>query len=288
MRAVKNPRVVIAALLGSFALVAAACTPPPSGPGSANWKFEGTQVTVNDSQDETCVLGICSNSSDEPYLIQIGWRVKIGVPNSASTFVVNARDFELSGMDAGDTANLSGGATATATFNNVPVLGLTGALNPDNNLEIVGTYTWAVESDTIGIGTGANGTADVFTDALNATLAQASVPSDPNVLVDLIVDNLGNAFDILVSNIPTFGLGDDTLGGAVYVGIGAVGTLGSLIGQATAGVSFPAINLLGDNQVPPKIVGGGFYTMNGPRTFQQAFNGAGGSHTYTFYAGPVT
>ena len=194
-------------------------------------------------------------------------------------------------LGAGESHALVGNEQAAVSFTSITPLDVLDALNSNNQMEIFGTYTWAMEQDEVGIQAAANSVANLFKDALNATVANATLPNgDTDALVDLVLDllfaNLGGAITILLSNIPLLGLGDDLLGGAFYVGIGATGTLASLIDVALAGVSVPALPLLGDNLIPPKIVGGGLYTLGGARNFSQAFNGAGGQHTYNFAAGP--
>jgi hypothetical protein len=90
---------------------------------------------------------------------------------------------------------------------------------------------------------------------------------------------------ILVSNLPCAGLCDDVLGGGLYIGIGANGTLGALIDSALAQTVIPTTPLPGD--VPPDIQGGGFYTLTGSKTFTTTFTGADGQHRYNFLAGPA-
>ncbi|HLU42485.1 MAG TPA: hypothetical protein VKZ55_08820, partial [Microthrixaceae bacterium] len=51
--------VAVIAMVG-FASLAAACVPPPEGGGGGpdpiNWSFRGTSMTVNNVQDEVCVI----------------------------------------------------------------------------------------------------------------------------------------------------------------------------------------------------------------------------------------
>jgi len=265
--------------------LAAACT--PATPGGRSVTFKGDSVTVNDSQDETCVLGICANRQDEPYLFNIGFRVKIGVPNSASAFVVGSRNNAINSLGAGQSSTLTGGQQAAVNFGGITGLDVTDLLDTNNHLEVVGVYSWAMEQDTVGVGAAADGTAAVLKDALNATLATADLSNfDASAIVNLIFSNLGSAFGILAGNIPLFGLGDDTLGGAIYVGVGAQGTLGDLINQVAAGFTIPSINIPVVD-LPPDINGGGLFTLNGNTTFTKSFSGSGGRHTYQFSATPA-
>ena len=119
-------------------------------------------------------------------------------------------------------------------------------------------------------------------------MAAGSLPSDAGAILDLVLDNIFEALGILVNNIPSFGLGDDVLGGALYIGIGAKGGLANIINGAVAGAppitfAIPLVDL------PPDIVGGGIFTMGGPKTFTQSFTGGCdvfggwcGTHTYNF------
>jgi len=281
-------RAAVIAVVAVVSLAAAACAPTAPGGGIApvNWSFRGTSVTVNDSQDEVCFI-FCVNSEDEPYLLQVAFRVKIGVPQSADAWVVKGSAPQ--DVPVGGVRNFAGNQNAQVVFNGVQPLDLLNALNSSNHLEVVGTYTWAAEEDTFDTLSGAaNDTASILKNTLNSTLAVSSLPSSSDSIVNLIVDNIGDAITLLLSNIiPTFGLADDTLGGGLFVGIGATGTLGSLIDTALATTSLPPVPLLGDNLAPPNIVGGGFYTMTGSKSFTQTFVGADGSHTWHLLSGPA-
>ena len=107
--------VAVLAIIG----LGAACTPQgPAGLPTETWRIEGTQVTVNDSQDEVCAP-FCVNREDEPYLLQIAWRVKLGVNGSASAWVVGDRNNDIEDLGAGQTGNLDGPARGTATFGGI-------------------------------------------------------------------------------------------------------------------------------------------------------------------------
>ena len=280
----RRTRSIMVGAVSVLALTGLTAACAPMTPAAARTvTFKADSVTVNDSQDETCVLGICANRSDEPYVFNIAWRVKVGVPNSASANLVGDRSNAVNSLSAGQSRTLTGAQQSAATFGGIQGLDVIDILNPDNHLEVFGTYTWALEQDTIPVGQGAVGTANVLRDALNATLAVGTLPSDASAIVDLIIDNLGAAFQVLSANIPIFGLGDDILGGALYVGIGATGTLGDLINEVLATTTIPAI-AIPVVEVPPDIVGGGLFTLSANKTFTQSFSGAGGRHTYQFSA----
>ena len=270
--------VLALALIG----LAAACTPPV--PVTNNVTFKADQVTVNNSQDETCVLGICANRSDEPYILNVAFRVKIGQPGSAQAFVVKG---DANGsIGAGSTHVSAGNEQAAVNFNGVQSIDILDALQPGASLEIFGVYTWSAEEDNINsLSTGAGGIATIIKDALNRTVAPASIPSSAQALVDLVLDvvldNITAVLKTVVSNIPCLGLCDDVLGGAVYLGIGVGGTLGDLVNQVIGSVTFPnvAIPII---DVPPDINGGGLFTLTGGKTFTQSFSGADGQHTWKF------
>jgi hypothetical protein len=277
----------------SVAMVAAACTPPPP-PTVKTWEFKSTQVTVNEAND--CVpvpfFGGCippSSDTDEAYVLNVAFRVKIGQANSASTWVAGSRSNDTS-VNEGQTKTLTGAAQNGVTFSNVSTLDV--ANLSSNKLEVVGTYTWVMEKDSVGVATAANDVAAILKDALNGTLAQAEGVIDPNLILDLIFDNLGSSFTLLLSNIPLLGLGDDALGGAFYIGIGAKGglatTLDGLLGSIPPpNFSVPVLAL------PPDVVNFGVFTMQNTKTFSgQQFDASClipqcGIHTYNFQANQV-
>ena len=286
-------RVAVVAMLAAFGLVAAACVPPSTGPGApapVNWAVEGDRVTVNDSQDETCVL-ICVNLNDEPYLLQIAFKVTLGQPGSAVAWRTGSAANEYNDLGAGESHVLVGAERARATFNGIKPLDLLSALNPANKMDVFGTYTWAMESDLVSYDGAADDFAQIFEDALNAVVAPATLPSTEEELVDLLIDlifnNAGNVISLLFANFPLLGAGDDALGGALYLGFGANGALGSAIDAILGGFSIPSTVILGDNKIPPNIQGGGIFTLTGAKGFTQTFTGADGQHTYEMDTGPA-
>jgi hypothetical protein len=276
----------LAAVVGILAVMGIAASCVPQAPTTESWTFRANSVTVNDSQDEVRdpIFGLCiaiPSCEDEPYTLNIGFRVKIGVPGSADAFVVNNRTDAPENVSEGATVNLTGNAQNAITWNGVKPLSLVDLLNSSNKLEVVGVYTWSSEEDLVGNGLAADGVAGILEDALNSTLAAGSLPSDASLILDLVLDNILGALGLLAQNVPLFGLGDDVLGGALYIGIGAKGDLANIINSAigsTPPITF-AIPLL---DLPPDIVGGGFFTFGGPKNFTQTFSGAGGTHTYNF------
>ena len=277
-----------------LSVVLASCTPPPA-PVAVPWKFDTTSLTVNSSQDAVYdpIFHACisfSGCSDEPYVMNVNFTVQIGVANSATTDVTGGHSCGHSSISAGNTVTDAGCWRGTKTFSVAP-LTVTDLLTGNGHLTVFGSYNWIMEEDTVGVGEAASGTATILKDALNQTLAAGSIPSDLSTLLSLITSNLGSAFGILAGNIPLFGLGDDVIGGALHVGIGASGDLGTLLDGQIGAASFPSIAIpLVD--LPPDINGGGFYTMSAAKAFNgEHFHGGCslgtcGDYTINFGAGP--
>lgn len=284
---------VLSSVLVATSLLATAC-PGPTPPAAENWVFRGTNVTVNESQDCTVpiILGACTGSfgdkTDETYTLSVAFRVKVGVANSAQTWVAGSRDNTTS-VTQGNSSPLSGNGQNPVNINGIAPVDVLDVVTNNGALEVVGIYTWASEKDSIGNGLAADGVADLFQDALNATVAAGTIPSDLGILLDIILDNIGNALGVVVQNLPTFGLGDDVLGGGLYIGIGAKGELANIINGAIPGVSFNFSIPIAD--IPPDIQQGGIFTFSANKSFNnQLFDGdcpglsipQCGKHTYNF------
>lgn len=270
-------------------VLATAC-PPPTPPAAVNWSFQAASVTVNESQDEVRdpIFGACislTGCTDEPYVLIVNFRVKLGVANSAQTWVTGQRD-SIGSTGPGGTVNIANGsaASAKATFSNVQPVDVLEVVTGSGAIEILGSYVFALETDTVGVGSAASGTANVLKDALNSTIAAGTVPSDLSQLLDLLLDNIGSAFGILGANIPLFGLGDDVMGGGLYVGLGVTGELANIVNGAIGSTPFPNI-AIPVVDLPPDITDGGFYTTSTSKTFSKRWNCCGGGHTWNFLAG---
>ena len=76
---------------------------------------------------------------------------------------------------------------------------------------------------------------------------------------------------------------DDGIGSRFYVGIGARGTLASILDSSIGGTSFPSL-AIPVVKVPPDIDGGAIFTLgNKSFTNQVMINGGvDGKHTYSF------
>ncbi|MFN8052365.1 MAG: hypothetical protein U0Q22_13045 [Acidimicrobiales bacterium] len=284
-------KLALPGILAATSLLATAC-PPPASSTPVNWAFKATQVTVNSSQDEVRdpIFGACisfTGCSDEPYVLNVNFRVKIGAAGSAQTFVTGSRDNAQGSMNPGQTNAVTGNAQAKATFSNVIPLDVLDLTDANNHLEVLGSYVWALEEDTVGVGAAANSVATVLKDALNSTLAAGSLPSDLSSLLSIITSNLGSAFILLAQNIPLLGLGDDIMGGGMYVGLAVKGGLADIINSSIASTPFPNI-AIPVVDLPPDITHGGFYTTTASKDFNgQSWSCCGGQHTWNFNAGPA-
>src|SRR4051794_28410583 len=67
------------AFVAAVAPIAAACT--PSGPAPTTWKVKPSAIEV--------VRQNSFNVGDRPYVVQIGFRSKLGVANSSATQIVS-------------------------------------------------------------------------------------------------------------------------------------------------------------------------------------------------------
>jgi len=282
------------ALMSIFAVVgltAAACAPTGAGGGPAthNFTFGATSVTVNSSNDKTCII-FCVGANDEPYVINIGFTVKIGQANSATDAVV-VGDNQWSGVfdqgpGEGSSASMTGGASGAVTFPNVPLLDVGDLLNTNNHLEIAGVWSWGMEADLLGVSGIAVTAGDAIKSVLNQTLAVGSLPSDPNAIVSSIIGVLGNnIFPLLGSGLASIlpFVGDDAIGSRFYIGLGVTGSLQGIIDAAVGSVAFPslAIPIISD---PPDIDGGAIFSL-GAKTFSNQVmtnGGVQGQHTYTY------
>jgi len=292
-----TPRRFLAAvaLTSTFAVLAACQTPPPyGGPPTASRSFSANSVTVNSSNDKTCVI-VCVGANDEPFNIHVWFRVKIGVPNSADAGVVTGDNawpglFDQ-GPGEGGSHTYTGGQRATVNFSNINMPDVLD-LAQGAKLEIAGVWAWKMEADLLGVGGLATTAANAIKTALNNTLATASLPSDPNFIVDVILGAIGgvggffSALGGLLASIVPFA-GDDSVGSAMYVGIGASGTLADIINSTASGASFPSL-ALPLVTVPPDIGGGAIFSLgSGTKTFSNNYTNGGvdGRHTTSYSFG---
>jgi hypothetical protein len=273
--------VVVAALI---ALIAA-CTPQsgggggPAGPSGTSFQFRANKVTVVNHND-TFLYG----TSDEPYLHQIWFRVKLDQANSAQVGVIGSRSDNAYSLSDGGSRNLVGAERAAVDFNNVELADWTDLL-AGKKLEIVGTWTWAMEKDDVSVSGVADTIAGVMQNVLNQTVAAATLPSDPNQLVSMVLGDFGTAFRLiaggLFASIP--GIPDDAIGSRFYIGLGSKGTLHQIVTDAAATAAFPTV-AIPVVTVPPDIGGGTIYSLGTNVTSfnNQVFDQGQGRHDYDF------
>jgi len=293
-------RGALTGVLVSTAMLATACpenAPVYTGPPTATRTFQANTVTVNSSNDG-CFL-VCPYK-DEPKVINIGFRVKLGVANSASAQVVIGSNhwnglFEQ-GPGEGSSHTYVGNERAAVTFNNVAMPDILD-LAQGAPLEITGVWAWKVEDDGI-LAANANNMANAIASALvpvlNQTVAASSVPSDPSQIVSTILSAIGNlgffnlfatGFTAILNNLNISS--DDVVGSAMYIGVGSSGTLAGIIDAAVGGNAFPSIAIPA-LKIPPDIGGGAIFSLGtGTKNFSDgSTNGSvDGRHTTTYAFG---
>jgi hypothetical protein len=203
------------------------------------------------------------NTHDEPYSLNIAFRVKVGEPNSAQTSVVEGDAHNDVGE--GQTYTMQGGERARTNF---PTVGMVDLLDLalGAKLEVVGVWTWAMEEDFIGVNSAAHTVADVVKTALNSTVAAASLPSDPNQIVSTLLSTVGfgGAFTILGTTLLRItGLQDDAVGSRMYIGLGVAGGLGDIIDATVGTAAFPTLAIPAIT-IPPDIEGGQIFRLGSP------------------------
>lgn len=273
-------RFAATATVAAFAIVAAACAPPSSGGGGAvlpDFRFTANKVTVVEHND-TFLYG----QRDEPFVVNLWFRVKVGEPNSAQVGIVGDRGTAYDDLGNGESLALSGARQAAVNFNDVKLLDVVDLLNTNNHLEIVGTWTWAMEADDVGVTGVMNSTLDVVRNALNTIVANGSVPEDPNALVAALLGDFGDAFNLiagaLFSSIP--GIPDDAVGSRFYIGVGSKGALSSIVDAAVPNNVFPSV-AIPIVSVPPDIDGGQIFSLGHNNGFTgEVFSSGDGRHDY--------
>ncbi len=231
-------------------MVAAACTPvpgftPPQSQG--NVRIQADTLTVIDHNNDAFGASLW----DEPYLVNLGFRVQFGVANSASTFVVENVSNELScpggpnGSGFSFLSNItcsngeSSAVPAAMGQLNFPGLKLTdvGDLIWGYQPEVAGVFTFAYEEDQV-FGSGnvaatVAGFAGALKTILNSTIAVGVLPSDGNAAAALIVDVIGDVAlgfigNTLLGFLSGLGNADDLIGIVPIIVVGINGTLASL------------------------------------------------------------
>jgi len=278
---------MIGAFLASVALFAAACT--PGGPAAITWKVEPATVHVV-SQNST-------NAGDRPYVIQIGFRSKLGVANSSSAQIVSqCRSGALPGPDAapaGSTVAIPAG-TADVAFPNTQNLDIGDVLLQTAPFEIFGALTFVMNRNALPFITSCAVTdalqsalVPVLSQSLDLLIAASPVPPTQDQLVNLIVSNLGNflsaAGSLIGAFIEGFGNPDAIIGVGVQLLLPTAGAFTDLLNTA-----FSIASLF-----DPSLAGG-FIPVSGlpssvkirvgplaPSTSVFDFDGTAGHYIYT-------
>ena len=289
----RNVRFLILGMVAALATLAAACAPQPPPPVQS-FTFKANSVTNTSSNDlpVLCVpfTEICTG--DEPYVVNIAFKVTIGQADAQTYVTVGSNHWPGltdQGPTTGESHTFTGAEQGAVTIPDVPLLDI--ADLGTNGLVIAGVWSWAMEADLYPVG-GINTAADTLRNALNTAFSGASLPSDPAGIVGLILSQIGvgGAFSYLGANLGSIFFGDDAIGSRMYIGVGARGTLSDIIQSSIAGTSFPtlAIPVI---TVPPDINGGAIFSLGaGSQTFNGQSMGNGGingQHTYSSTFGPA-
>ena len=251
-----NRKAVIAAtLVTALSVLAASCTLPT--PASRTWKVKAVSVEIVDQSD--------FDAGDEPYAIQLGFRSKLGVPNSADAFVVsqcNSGAFPMPTTNVGTpgaTVPLGG---ADIVFPEAKNLDIGDVLLQTAPLEIFGTMSFIMERDVL-IGTCAwtetinASLRGILRDSLNLLVGEAAIPPTEQQLIDLVVGILDDFLALIPGAIAISveGVGaspDDLLGVALQIHLPTAGTFTSLLdlGLTLAGIDNGILDI---PDLPPTI-----------------------------------
>jgi len=209
---------MLGSLVAVVALLAVACT--PGGPAANNWKVKPASIQVVRPNSFT-------TAGDRPYVIQIGFRSKLGVANSSAASIASqCSSGALPAPDAapaGTTVAVPPGS-ADISFPTVQNLDIGDVLLNTAPLEIFGTLTFAMNRNVLPFFTGCAITealnsllVPVLRDALNLLIAASPVPPTQDELINLIVSNLGNFLSgigsLLASIIEGIGAAPDAVVG---------------------------------------------------------------------------
>lgn len=239
-------RLTPVAALVTTATLAVACVPPATTPPPTELFRVSATTFHNVHQNEfTAVL----NETDEPYVLQLGFSVKLGVANSASVFTVEDYPNEicksgdgipqpglLNKDHPGPTSCTVPAAQGRVDLPGVQRLDVADVIAKTAPLQVQGVLTIAMEADGLfngGPGVQLNAVRDGLRDILNSTLAAGTVPSTGPAIRDLVKSLIGNALQFLggraLDFITGFGNSDDRIGFGISVFVGAKGTLADLL-----------------------------------------------------------
>lgn len=267
----------------ALALVGGACAAPPA---PATWKIKPISIKVNDGED--------NDGGDEPYVIQVGFRSKLGVPGSSQTSISSQcyrNKIPATNAAPNGTTVLVPPGSADVEFPNVLNLDIPDLAAGTTPFEIIGTLTFVMERDAITGGCAIsdalrNALLGVVKDALELLIANSAVPPTTEDLIDLIVSNIGDFLNAAGSLIGAVleGLGnpDDVVGVAAQIHLPTKGGLTDLINGALdlAGLFSPGLE---NGFIPIDGLPSSFKIRVGTLSNSTAifdFDGPGVSYTY--------
>lgn len=231
-------------LVVAAALVGTACAPPPA---PTDWTVRPVSVTVNDGED--------NDGGDEPYIIQVGFRSKLGVDNSTSTSISSQcyrnRLPANNAAPNGTTVTIPTGS-ADVTFSGVNNLDIPDLATNAAPFEVIGTLSFVMERDGIFGGCAVSDALrsallGVLRDALELLIAESPVPPTTEQLIDLVVSNLGDfvaaAGSLIGAVLEGLGNPDDIIGVAAQIHLPTKGALTDLVNGALdlAGLFSPGL-----------------------------------------------
>ena len=228
---------MLGVLVASIAMVAAACT--PGGPAANDWKVKPTSIAVVRQNSLT-------TAGDRPYVIQVGFRSKLGVANSSSAQIASqCSSGALPAPDAapaGTTVAIPTGS-ADISFPGTQNLDIGDVLLQTAPFEIFGTLSFVMNRNVIPFITSCaitdaldSALVPVLKQSLDLLIAASPVPPTQDQLVNLIVSNLGNflsaAGSFLGAIIEGLGNPDAIVGGGVQLLLPTAGTFTDLLNTA--------------------------------------------------------
>ncbi len=236
----------VTACITTIATLGAACTPPaPAAPPGERFQLNVTKFHNIHQNEFTGLL----NELDEPYILQVGFTVKLGVPNSTNTFLVEDHPREICSSGDGipqpglghrdhtgpTTCNVPA-AQGRVSFPPVQRLDVADVLFGSTPLTIAGAITVAMEEDAIiplGINAQLAAIEAAVKDVLNSTVAGSAVPATQSELRALLVSLVGDALRFFggraLNLLGGFLNGDDRIGIAPIILVGARGLLADLL-----------------------------------------------------------
>ena len=244
-----------AAAVALLATLVAGCTLP--APVARTWKVKPVSVKVIDKED--------ADAGDEPYVMQLGFRSKLGVANSSVvTIASQCRTHQIPAADTGTNGTVVPvpAGSADIVFPDAQNLDIGDLMLENAPFEIFGTMSFVVERDAVFpdscVITDLFDTmfSGVLRDALNLLIAASPVPPTQEQLINLIVSHLGDFLalipGLIFATIEGLGDPDDILGIAVQIHLPTTGALADLInaGLGLAGLLTGYITADGQLNLP--------------------------------------